>query len=63
MNSLSGIWEEFVNIATLGNSLDKAILSKVKLDFTSNEVRILVNDEFTKTWIEKQLPRRNKISL
>jgi chromosomal replication initiator protein len=60
MNSLLGIWEEFVNIATLGNSLDKAILSKVKLDFTSNEVRILVNDEFTKTWIENNYLDRIK---
>ena len=60
MNSLLGIWEEFVNIATLGNSLDKAILSKVKLDFTNNEVRILVSDEFTKTWIENNYLDRIK---
>lgn len=60
MEGFLGIWEEFVNIATLGNSLDKAILSKVSVSFDKNKVLLAVNDEFTKTWVEQNYLDRIK---
>ena len=60
MNSFLGIWEEFVSIATFGNNLDKMILSKVKVEFSKDEVRIIANDEFTKSWIENNYLDRIK---
>ncbi len=53
MEGLIGVWEEFVNIVTYGNALDKTILSKVKLSFTQDKVILSVEDTFTKEWIEK----------
>ncbi|MEN2998542.1 MAG: chromosomal replication initiator protein DnaA [Brevinematia bacterium] len=53
MNALLRVWEEFVNIATIGNEFDKLVLSKVKPHYRGGKFFILVKDEFTKIWIEK----------
>lgn len=53
MEGLLRVWEEFVNIVTIGNEFDKLVLSKVKPYYKNGKFTISVNDEFTKTWIEK----------
>ncbi|MCS7298607.1 MAG: chromosomal replication initiator protein DnaA [Spirochaetia bacterium] len=53
MEGLLRVWEEFVNIVTIGNEFDKVVLSKVKPYYKNGKFVISVNDEFTKTWIEK----------
>ncbi|MCX8028517.1 MAG: chromosomal replication initiator protein DnaA [Brevinematales bacterium] len=53
MDTFLKVWEEFVNIVTLENQLDKVILSKVKTYCKDGKFFICVGDEFTRTWIEK----------
>lgn len=53
MDAFLRVWEEFVNIATIGNEFDKLVLSKVRPSYKNGKFFIFVKDEFTKTWIEK----------
>ncbi len=53
MDAFLRTWEEFVNIATIGNEFDRIVLSKVKPQYRNGKFIITTKDEFTKTWIEK----------
>lgn len=62
MDAFLRVWEEFVNISTIGNEFDKVVLSKVKPSYKNGKLRIEVKDEFTKTWIERNyLDRINSL--
>ncbi|MFN4245746.1 MAG: DnaA ATPase domain-containing protein, partial [Brevinematia bacterium] len=60
MDAFLRTWEEFVNIATIGNDFDRIVLSKVKPHYKNGKFIIVTKDEFTKTWIEKNYLDRIK---